>query len=103
MLFRASQLRLKPVGDALCDLALDPKNIFQVAIVRLCPKTRVGVRVDQLNIDANLIGRFLNAAFKDVGNAELLRNLAQIARSTFVLLRRCSRDHLKVRNLREAR
>ena len=41
---------------------------------------RVGGGFDQLHVDANLIARFLHASFQDVGNAELLGDLGEVAR-----------------------
>ena len=76
-------MRSQLIRDGFGHVAFHRKNVGQFAIVRLRPEMRVGVRVDQLNIHANLIARFLHAALKDIGNAELLRNLAQITRSTF--------------------
>jgi len=45
-----------------------------------------------LHGDAHLIGRFLNAAFENIGNTKLLRDVAQIGERAFVFLCRCARD-----------
>ena len=46
---------------------------------------------------------FLHAAFEDVGHAELLRDLGQVARLALILLGRSARDHFQVRDLRQPR
>ena len=44
---------------------------------------RVGHRVDQLNVYADLIVRFLNAAFENIHHAKLICDLPQIIRCAF--------------------
>ncbi len=39
---------------------------------------RIILGVDKLNIDADMVGRFLNSAFKDIGDAELLCDLGDV-------------------------
>ena len=72
MLFGAGEFCLQRVGNCFRDLALDCENVSQFAIVSVGPEMRIGQRVDQLHIHADLIVRFLHAAFEDVGDAELL-------------------------------
>ena len=62
----------------------------------------VGGGADHLHIHVHGVGDFLHAAFDDIGDAELLADLAQIVRRAFVLLGRRSGDHLQVGYLREA-
>ena len=64
---------------------------------------RVIQRVDQLHIHAHLISRFLYAAFENVRYAELLRDLRQIFRRTFEILRRRARDHFEIGDLGQSR
>jgi hypothetical protein len=63
---------------------------------------RVGARVNQLRVHPNLVRRPLDTAFKQMGHAQLLPNLAQIARNAaLVLHHRRAADHFQVRDLRE--
>ena len=57
------------------------------------------VRLNQLNIYAHSIATLLDTSFQDVGNAELSRDLRQIFRGAFVMLCRCTRDHLQISDL----
>ena len=56
-----------------------------------------------MNRNPDLIARFLDAAFQNIGDAELLRDLAQIARRAFVFLRRCPRDDFEITDLGKPR
>ena len=76
--FRAAQSGLQRLGDLRGDIAFDGKNIDQLAIVSLRPKMRIVLGVDKSNIDANMVGRFLNRAFQDIGDAELLCDLGDV-------------------------
>jgi hypothetical protein len=88
------------IGNRLGDLALDGEDIGQIAIVGLCPQMRVGPRVEQLRIYPHFIGRALHAPFDDMCHAELLSDLAQIARrAAFVLHDARAADHFQVGNL----
>ena len=46
------------------------------------------------NVHADLIGGLLHAAFQNVGHAKLLRDLGEIVRRAFEMLRRSTRDPL---------
>jgi hypothetical protein len=62
----------------------------------------VGAGVDQLRVDADTVASALHAAFKHMGDAELLAYLAQVAfASGFVLHARSATDYFQVRDLRE--
>ena len=76
----AAESGLQRLGDLLGDVAFDSKNISQFAIVSLRPKMRVVLGIDELNIDPNLVGRFLNGAFENIGNAELLCDVWNVVR-----------------------
>ena len=97
LFFRAGELRLQGVSDRFRDIALDRKNVREFAIVDFRPKMRVGQGIDQLHIDADLIARLLHAAFQDVQDAELFRDVRQVFWRTFEFLRRRPRDHFQVR------
>ena len=81
---------------------MDGEDIGQIAIVGLRPQMRVGPRIDQLRIYPHFVGRALHTAFDDMRHAELLPDLAQIARrAAFVLHHRRAADHFQIRDLRE--
>ena len=73
------RLGLELLRDCFGDLTLNGEHIRQIAIVGLRPEVRVGSRVDQLRVDADTVAVALHAAFKHMGNAELLADLAQVA------------------------
>jgi hypothetical protein len=64
---------------------------------------RFAGRLDELDVDAHLIGGFLDAAHQDVRYAKLLRDLGEIAWLALILLGRGARDHFQIRDLREPR
>ena len=78
LLLGAAQFRLQSVGDFSRDFAFDRKDISQLAIILIGPKMRIVLCIDQLNVDAHLIGRFLNGAFENMRYAKFLRDLEQI-------------------------
>ena len=74
----AGESGLQRLGDLFGDVAFDGKNISQFAIVSLRPKMRVVLGIDQLHVNSHLVGRFLNGAFENIGNAELLCDLRNV-------------------------
>ena len=88
--------------DFFGNLTLNGEHVRQIAIVGLRPEMRIGPRVDQLRVDADTVASALHAAFKHMGDAELLPDLAQVAfASGLVLHDRSATDHFQVRDLRE--
>jgi hypothetical protein len=63
---------------------------------------RVGQRINELHIDAHLVVRFLHAAFENVRHAKLLRDLGEIVRRAFEMLRRCARNYFQIGHLGQA-
>ena len=58
---------------------------------------RVGARIDQLRVDPHLVPRPLHTAFEQMRHAELLPDLAQIARRVaLVIHHRGAADHFQV-------
>ena len=64
---------------------------------------RIGLRVNQLHIDAHLIGRFLDATLKNVRYTKLLRDLAEIPRFALILLRGSARNDFQIRDASQPR
>ena len=69
---------MERLGDLGGDIAFDGKNVGQFAIVSFRPKMGIVLGVDELNVNSNLVDRFLNRAFQNIGNAELLRDLGNV-------------------------
>ena len=64
---------------------------------------RVSARIDELHVDANLVGGLLHAAFENGRDAELLRNCFQIFRLALVSRGGSARDHFQVGDARKLR
>src|SRR5215813_3609515 len=64
---------------------------------------RVGLGVNQLHIDPQLIGCFLNAALENVRYAKLLRDLGNIVRFAVIALRGSARNYFQIRDASQAR
>src|SRR5205823_1350263 len=93
-LFTRRDFGLEVVGDRVRDLALDCKNICQIAVVAFRPKMRVCPGVNQLRGYANAVPGALHAAFEHVRNAELLGDLAQVPiYGVLVLHHACTTDY----------
>ena len=103
MLLTASQLRLQRLRDSFSDLGLDAKNVTQVPVIRLGPKLRAGLRVNQVNIDPHLIACLLDATLKDVRYAKLLCDFSKIPRFALISLRRSARNDFQIPDLGETR
>src|SRR5262249_24684648 len=84
--FRASQLCFETIGDLFRDLALNPKDVSQLSIVRLSPEVGIGLRINQPHVDSHPIGRFSRATLQNVGYAKLVGDPGEIARLASILL-----------------
>ena len=73
------QLSLKLISDRLRNLALDRKNVREVAVIGLPPKVRVVPGIDQLRIHSHVIRDTLHAPFQYIRDAKLLGDLAKVA------------------------
>src|SRR6202011_4569099 len=72
----------------------------EIAIVGLRPKMRIRASVDELSIDPNAVGGALDAAFQDMGHAELSSDLTQIAGANGLVLHDAGpTNHLKICDL----
>ncbi len=78
---------------------MDGEDIGQIAIVGLGPEMRVVAGIDQLGDHPHFVGRTLHAPLDNMRHAELLADLAQIARrAAFVLHDAGAADHFQVGN-----
>ena len=88
------------IGDRFSDLALNREHVSQIAIISLRPKMGVGAGVDELSVNANVIGRALHASFQQVRDTELLSDLTKIARdATLIWRHRSTADDFQIRHL----
>ena len=86
LFFAPGEFRFKRSGNFLGDVTFDTKDVDHFAIVGIGPKMIVLECVDQLHRDAHLIASFLDAAFENIGDAELLRDLAQVTGRALIFL-----------------
>src|SRR4029077_10951730 len=63
---------------------------------------RIGGCLDEVDADADCVASFLNATFKNVRYAKLLRDLREIARRTLEALCGSTRDHLQIADFRQS-
>src|SRR5690348_1244271 len=69
--FRPNKLEVKRYSNSVRDLVLKREQIARVRVEALGPEVGVGLRVDQLGIDADLIARTPNAPFEYVTHTKL--------------------------------
>ena len=67
--FGAGNFGVELVRDRARYLAFDAKDVVQLAIIAFGPNMFVVRSANQLNVDVNGVSDFLNAAFKQVGDA----------------------------------
>jgi hypothetical protein len=71
-------VRLDRSHHALCDVILDCEEVAQLAVVSLGPDVLSRLRVDELRGHADAPAGGTHAAFEDVADAELLRDLPHV-------------------------
>src|SRR5438045_3635227 len=89
------------IGNAFCDFAFDSENIGQFPVVTLRPQMRIGIRLDQLDVDVDSVTRFLNTALKDICDPQFTSNLAKIVRRTLITCGGGARNNPESANPRE--
>ena len=87
------------IGNSFGYLTLNDKDVGQIPIVGVGPKMGIGLRVNQLYIDPDLIGRFLHGTLNNVCHAKLLCDLGEIARFALILLCGSARNYFQIRDL----
>ena len=98
---RADQREIERDSDAAGDLVLQGKQIADVALEPLGPQMRAGLGIDQLGVDADLLGRALDAAFKHIAHAQLAADLLGVDRLALVGERGIARNHEAARDPRQ--
>ena len=84
---RTGQFCLQRVRDVRRDVAFDREDVSKLSIVSFRPKMRVILGVDQLHMHSHLVTGFAHAAFENVRDAKLLRDIRQMRACTFETLR----------------
>ena len=69
------ELRTKCNGSPACDQVLHGEKISRIAVEPLRPQMRIGLGIDQLGVDADLIARSPDAAFQHVAHPQLAADL----------------------------
>ena len=80
-------------GDLTGGLILHREQVIERAIIAVRPDVIAGRGIDQLGGDADLAAVDLQAAFEDVLDAEVARDLTDIDRLALVDLGRIAGDH----------
>jgi len=80
LLFLGQQLDLQRGNDRFGNLVLDRKDIGQFAVVAVGPDLIAGFGVDQLRIDPHPVSSLADAAFQDMRDVQLARNLPRLER-----------------------
>jgi hypothetical protein len=76
--FSGGQLQVECASDAARDLVLQGEQITRVAIEPLGPEVRVGLGIDQLGVDPDLIARAPDAPFQHIAHAKLSTDLLRV-------------------------
>ena len=71
-------------GDFLRDLALDRKQIIQIAVVLLGPDVGISARVDQLRVESEMRAGSADAALQNVRYAQIISDLTHISFATVI-------------------
>src|ERR1700730_17343144 len=77
---RCDQLNVERNGDPARDLVLQREQIARVAVETLSPQMSVGLGIDQLRVDADLVTRPTDASFEDITHAQLAPDLLHFYR-----------------------
>jgi hypothetical protein len=98
---RSDQLDAERVREPARDLVLQREQIARVAGETLGPQMRIGLGIDQLGTDADLVARPPNASFEHIAHAQLAADLLGIDRFVPVRERGIARDHEHIRESRQ--
>jgi len=101
----AGQLRTGNLGverdrDPVRDLTLQGAQIARVVVEPLRPNMRVGLRIDQLNVDADLFAPTLHASFQHIAHPQLAADPPGVDRLVSIGERSVPRDHEHARDPR---
>src|SRR5262249_486870 len=91
--FGSDKLKVKGYSNSVRDLILKREQIARVRVEPLGPEMGVGLRVDQLGIDADLIARTPDAPFENVTHTKLSADLLGVDALVLIGERCVARDH----------
>ena len=89
----ADQLEIECDGDAGRDLILQREQVGGIALEPLRPQMRIGLGVDQLRVDADLVARAAHAPFEHIADRKLAADLFGVDRFVSVGESSVARDH----------
>src|SRR5262249_12460093 len=92
------ELEPQCLGDLLCDLLLDVKDVVEFAFVSVSPDLTVGSDVDELGCDAKRVLESAHRATDDVASTQLAADCTDIMLELFQLLGGPARDQLDFAN-----
>ena len=94
--FLQGKLRLQLIRDRLRNLILDGENIVHIALVLLCPDMFVGLGIDQLRIQVDLVAVSAYTSFQDMRDMEAVADLLNVS-CTAILHDAGAADHFEAR------
>ena len=100
-LLRAGELGLQCLRDSRGHLTLQVEDVVRFTVVTFCPNMLASRSAYQLEVDVHPTSRFLNAAFKNVRYAKLLRDLPEVPVFALVRLRGGARDDFQRADFRK--
>ena len=101
--WRQEESHLERIGDVARNLILNGEGVAGIPVEPLRPAFESGRRLDQVCTDPHRATVALDAAFEDVGDAELRRDRARVERAPLERQRRRSRRNLDLAEAGERR
>src|SRR5439155_22184194 len=81
---RGCDFGVQSFGDFLRDLALDRKQLIQIAVVLLGPDVGICARVDQLRVQTKVRAGSADAAFQNMRHTQIISDLTEISFATVI-------------------
>src|SRR5262245_37085985 len=106
MLGRPSDLRINELEverdrNPARNFVLEREHIARIAVEPLCPQMHIGLGIDQLGTDADLVARSPATASEYIAYAQLTTNLLGVDRLVAIGERGVARDYQHVREPRQ--
>jgi tetratricopeptide (TPR) repeat protein len=83
--FGGDQLRAQCRRNPTCDFVLQGKQVARVTVKPFRPQVRVGLGINELCGDADLLARSLNTSFQHIANAQLAAYLLRVDRLVLIV------------------
>jgi hypothetical protein len=97
------ELYIERAGETADDLVLCLREVGAIGVEAIRPDMRAALRIDELNVYSNLVGRPADAAFEDVPDTKLPANLSRIGGFALKGEGRVASDHKASGNPRQIR